>query len=63
MSGEVVVGLIGAVAGAVGGLAAAFVLVRRLALERKQAKVDVAAALTSVASELVEDLRVEVERL
>ena len=63
MSGEVVVGLIGAVAGAVGGLAAAFVLVRRLALEQERAEVDDAATLTAVASGLVEDLRLELKRL
>ena len=63
MPGEVVVGLIGAVAGAVGALATAFVLVRRLGWERKRAEVNEAAMLTAVASGLVEDVRLELERL
>jgi len=63
MSGEVVVGLIGAVAGAVGALAAAFVLMKRMRLEGKKAGVDTATALMAVASEMVEDLQGELGRL
>ena len=53
----------GAGAGAVGALATAFVLVKRMGLEGKKAGVDTATALMAVASEMVEDLQGELGRL